>query len=142
MASPVGELIFDYNHKLVESWPVPSGTQADSAVLDPSSGRVGVTITARGDSTRTTALVGTITSITEANGGIGNLAGEAVVAMDGIWKFAVTGVSGTTTLGTKVYLTADGTALTTTATSNVYAGVVVSRLGSATASAALVKFGA
>lgn len=137
----VGNLIYDYNHKTVEVWAVPAGTLQNTVVLDPAGGRAGVTLTAAGGTTKTFTLTGTDTSLTMNIGGQGLLANEAPVALSGTWQVPVTGASASTALGTKVYAASDGT-LTTTATGNVYAGIVQSRLGSATAAATLVKIGA
>jgi hypothetical protein len=133
--------VYRYDQEKTRAWPVASGTQAGTAVLSPAGNQPGVAITARGDSTVTTSLVGTATSITLQNGGFNNKPTEATVATDGSWAGAVTGASSSTPRGTLVYfVVADGT-LTLTAGSNVKFGVVDSPLGRATASDTTVLIG-
>lgn len=121
----------DYTHSLTREWAVASGTLAGTLVVNANSGQVGVTITARGDATKTKTLPDG-SSITYAIGGVGNKPGSATVAVDGTWLFPVTGVTagdtglasgGGTPAGTKVYQTSGG-ALTLTATSNTLVGIV------------------
>lgn len=136
--------VYAYDQNKTRPWPVPSGTQAGTAVISPAGNQPGVTITARGDSTVVKSLVGTASSITLANGGFNNKADEATVAVDGSWAGAVTGVSGTTPLGTLVYAVISSgaiTSLTLTATGNTLFGAVDSPLGQASASDCTVKIG-
>lgn len=124
-----------YTESLTREWIVPAGTQAGIAVVNAASPTaVGVTLTARGDSTRAADIPG-VTGGTVPNGGVGNRPGGAVVAVDGSWLFAVTGaVAGDTGAGgagtdegTKVYAVVAGgivTSLTTTAGANTFFGVV------------------
>ena len=121
-----------YSENLTREWKVASGTLAGALVVDANSGQVGVTLTARGDTTATKTLPDG-SSITYAIGGAGNKPNCATVAVDGTWLFPVTGVTagdtnaatgGGTARGTKVYrVAADGT-LTLTATSNTLVGIV------------------
>lgn len=118
-----------YTPSLVEEWPVASGTQAGTLVLNASS-RPGVTLTARGDSTKSWNAPGGLTIGGIKNGGVGDEPNAATVAVDGAWLFPVAGVTagetvnGTgTAAGTKVYRKTDGT-LTTTASTNVLVGEI------------------
>lgn len=108
-----------YTESKTREWPVPEGTQAGEVVLHPESAQVGITLTARGDSTTSVNIPGVIGG-TVANGGAGNKANSATVAVDGSWLLEVddavdgdtnpeTGTAGTPA-GTSVYrVTADGT---------------------------------
>lgn len=124
-----------YTESLTREWIVPANTQAGVPVINAASPTaVGVTLTARGDATRAANIPG-VTGGTIPNGGVGNRPGGAVVAVDGSWRLAVTGVTAGDTgaggagtdEGTKVYaVVAAGviTSLTTTAASNTFFGVV------------------
>lgn len=114
-----------YTESKCREWPVPSGTQAGTVVIHPVSSQVGVALTARGDSTTAAGIPG-VTGGTIPNGGVGNKANSATVAVDGSWLLEVDGVTdgdtnpetGTagTAAGTSVYrVTADGTYSTTSA---------------------------
>lgn len=121
-----------YTEAKTREWAVASGTQAGTLVINAQSGQVGVTLTARGDSTRNETLPGGLVVQAVPNGGVGNRPGGAVVAVDGSWLFPVagvvngdTGAGGTgTDEGTEVYRIAAGGALTLTATGNTYVGVI------------------
>ena len=82
-----------------------------------------VSLTASGNGTvvQTTGLPTGLSSITYANGGVGNAAGAATFAFDGTWEFAVTGALTTTASGVKVYITDLG-ALTLTVGANTAFG--------------------
>lgn len=124
-----------YTESLTREWIVPAATQAGVAVVNAASPTmVGVTLTARGDATRAANIPG-VTGGTIPNGGVGNRPGGAVVAVDGSWLLAVTGVTAGDTgaagagtdQGTKVYAIVAGgivTSLTTTASANTLFGVV------------------
>lgn len=118
-----------YTEAKTREWAVAEGTQAGQVVINAQSGQVGVTLTARGDSSIT------VDGIATANGGVGNRAGGAVVAVDGSWLLDVDGVTAGDTgaggagtgEGTEVYgVVAAGevTSLTLTATDNVFIGVI------------------
>jgi hypothetical protein len=105
-------------------------------VLNSVSSRPGVTLTARGDHTRSVTLPDGSVLTNIADGGVGNRTTTATVAVDGAWLFPVTGVTaGVTTgpasalspqgtpQGTKVYRTSGGT-LTLTSTGNTLIGEV------------------
>lgn len=122
-----------YTESKTREWPVPAGTQAGTVVLHPISNQVGITLTARGDSTVAANIPG-VTGGTIPNGGAGNKANSATVAVDGSWLLPVTGAtngdtnpaSGTagTAAGTAVYrVTADGT-YSLTSSGGVKIGVV------------------
>lgn len=123
-----------YTEAKTREWAVPSGTQAGKVVINAQSGQIGVTLTARGDATRSVGIPG-VTGGTVPNGGAGNKPGAATVAVDGSWLFAVTGVtngeSGAggagTDEGTEVYgVVSSGavTSLTLTASGNTLVGVI------------------
>lgn len=121
-----------YTESLTREWPVAAGTQAGTVVLHPISNQVGVTLTARGDSTVAINIPG-VTGGTVPNGGAGNKANSATVAVDGSWLLTVAGVAngdsnpetGTagTPAGTAVYRTTAG-AYTLTVGSNTQIGVI------------------
>lgn len=121
-----------YTESLCREWPVAAGTQAGTVVIHPLSEQVGVTLTARGDSTVAAGIPG-VTGGTVPNGGAGNKANSATVAVDGSWLLAVatvvngdtnpeTGSAGTPA-GTQVYRTTAG-ALTLTEGTNTPVGVI------------------
>lgn len=107
-----------YTESLVREWDVPAGPLSGTVVIEANSNRVGITITGRGDATKSVTLPdGTVLSGIPA-GGIGNRPTGATVAVDGSWLLPVaTVVNGSTAqggAGTKkgvaVYrVTADGT---------------------------------
>lgn len=121
-----------YTESKTREWPVPAGTQAGTLVVHPVSGQVGVTLTARGDSTVAAGIPG-VTGGTVPNGGAGNKSNSATVAVDGSWLLAVTGSAngdtnpetGTagTPEGTVVYRTSGGS-LTLTEGTNTAVGVI------------------
>lgn len=121
-----------YTESKCREWPVAAGTQAGTVVIHPISEQVGVTLTARGDSTVTAGIPG-VTGGTVPNGGAGNKSNSATVAVDGSWLLAVatvvngdtnpeTGTAGTAA-GTAVYRTTAG-ALTLTEGTNTPVGVI------------------
>jgi hypothetical protein len=119
-----------YTEAKTREWAVPSGTQAGTVVINAQSGQVGVTLTARGDSTRAAGIPG-VTGGTVPNGGVGNKPGSATVAVDGSWLLTVAGVTNGDTgsggagtdEGTEVYRAANGT-YSLTATNNTFIGVI------------------
>lgn len=121
-----------YTESKCREWPVAAGTQAGTVVIHPISEQVGVTLTARGDSTVTAGIPG-VTGGTVPNGGAGNKSNSATVAVDGSWLLTVatvvngdtnpeTGTAGTAA-GTAVYRTTAG-ALTLTEGTNTPVGVI------------------
>lgn len=100
-----------YTESKCREWPVPSGTQAGTVVIHPVSDQVGITLTARGDSTASVGIPG-VTGGTIPNGGAGNKANSATVAVDGSWLLEVDGVTdGDTNPETGTAGTAAGTAV-------------------------------
>ena len=97
---------------------VPSGTAAGTPLLVNS--RPAVTLTARSDATRTETLSDG-TAITYNIGGVGSPSGEATVAFDGTFEFAVTGATTSTASDVAVYITSGG-ALTLTVGTNTLFG--------------------
>ena len=122
-----------YTESKVREWPVPAGTQAGTVVLHPISNQVGVTLTARGDSTTAAAIPG-VTGGTIPNGGVGNKANSATVAVDGSWLLPVATVvngdsnpasgSDGTPAGTAVYRTTATGAYTLASAGSVKIGVI------------------
>lgn len=97
---------------------VPAGTQPGVPLI--ADGRPSVTLTAEPTATKSKTLAdGTV--ITWKNGGVGNAAGKATVAVDGTFEFAVTGTTTGTGNGVEVFITAGG-ALTLTLTGNTHYG--------------------
>jgi hypothetical protein len=120
-----------YDSKKTRRWPVASGTQPGTVVIHPVSNQIGITLTARGDSTIAANIPG-VTGGTVPNGGKSMKANEATVAVDGSWILDVAGVAagdttaasgGGTPAGTAVYVTSGG-AYTLTSTSNTKIGLV------------------
>lgn len=110
-----------YTESKCREWPVPAGTQAGTVVIHPVSDQVGVTLTARGDSTTAINIPGIIGG-TIANGGAGNKANSATVAVDGSWLLAVAGVTnGDTNPATGTAGTPAGTAIFRVAADGTYA---------------------
>lgn len=101
--------------------PVPANTQPGTPLL--SGGRPAITLTARGDATRTvtTSLPAGLTSITYTNGGASNLDDSATLAFDGTWELAVTGATVNTANDVEVFITGGGT-VTLTGTGNTHYG--------------------
>lgn len=100
-----------YTESKCREWPVPAGTQAGTVVIHPVSDQIGVTLTARGDSTTAAGIPG-VTGGTIPNGGAGNKANSATVAVDGSWLLEVDGVTdGDTNPETGTAGTAAGTAV-------------------------------
>lgn len=84
---------------------VPSTTQAGVPLII--NARPAVTLTARGDATKTDTPTGLqFTSITYKNGGVGLAANEATVAFDGTFEFAVATATTSTADDVEVFLTA------------------------------------
>lgn len=121
-----------YTESKTREWAVPTGTQAGTPVINAQSNEVGITLTARGDSTRAANIPG-VTGGTVPNGGVGNRPGGAVVAVDGSWLLTVSGVTdgdtgaggAGTDEGTEVYrLTAGPNTISLTPTGGVLIGVI------------------
>lgn len=115
-----------------EVWPVPNNTLSGAAVVSSAaSGRQpAVALTAEGGATAT-STVGPY-SITYPAGGIGLLDNFATVAVDGSFRFAVTGASASTVTNTPVYAVLSGDAvasLTLTASTNPPFGKVGRYIG-------------
>lgn len=104
-----------------EVWPVPSGTVSGAAVTSINS-EPGVAITSRGDATKSQVL-GPFTVSGIPSGGVGLNTAEATVAIDGAFRFNVTGAVASTPKNTLVYsvgaAAAVVTSLTLTASTNI-----------------------
>ncbi len=100
--------------------PVPVGTVSGTAVKVEN--YVGVTLTDRGDASRTEAQ-GNGRTVTYPSGGIGNADDSATVAQDGVFILPVTGVTAATKRGTPVYITTAGS-LSLTEGTNTRFGLV------------------
>ncbi len=132
--------VYQYNRELTREWPVPAGTLEGTALISTSN-QPGVTLTPRGDSTKTKTLAGMPYVITYPNAPIGVRTDSAVVAVDGTWLGAVTGATTATPINTLVYyVVADGS-LTLTASTNVPYGVTDSYPGKGTSTLTAVKIG-
>jgi uncharacterized lipoprotein NlpE involved in copper resistance len=131
---------FDPNK--TREWPVPAGTLSGTAVLGASN-QPGVTVTPRGDSTKTKTLTGMPYVITYPNAPIGVRTDSAIVAVDGTWAGAVTGASVSTAKNTLVYyVTSDGTlTLASNSGANPKFGVTDGYTAKGTASFTAVKIG-
>lgn len=119
-----------YTENLVREWDVPVGTASGAIVVDEVSGRVGVTITGRGDLTRSEELPNGQTLSGIPAGGVGNRPTGATVAVDGSWLFPVAGIANGSTAvggtgtraGTEVFLIVATKALTLVEGDNVSVG--------------------
>lgn len=132
--------LYKFNADKTRQWPVPAGTLEGTAVISASN-QPGVTITPRGDSTKTKTLTGMPYVITYPNAPIGVRTDSAMVAVDGTWLGPVTGATTATPQNTLVYyVVADGS-LTLTASTNIMFGVTDSYPGKGTATATAVKIG-
>jgi hypothetical protein len=108
--------IYAYTQEKTRERQVPANTQSGTPLVINT--RPCVTITARGDATRSN----TVTGITVSGpvGGVGNLPDSATVAFDGTWEFAVTGATTSTGQDVAVYLTTGGTLTLTVGTNTLY----------------------
>jgi hypothetical protein len=98
---------------------VPVGTQAGTPLII--NARPAVTITARGDATKTDTPTGlSFTSITYKNGGVGLAPTEASVAYDGTYEFPVATVTTGTANDVEVFINAG--ALTLVSAGGVHYG--------------------
>ena len=112
--------IYQYTEALVRERPVPANTLAGTPLLINT--RPAVTLTARGDATKTTAVAGNyLTSVTYKVGGASNKADSASVAYDGTFEFAVAGATTSTADDVEVFITSGG-ALTLTVGTNTHYG--------------------
>lgn len=104
-------MALNMTHKFTKSevWPVGSEVAPGSPVLS-STDQPGVTITGSGDYTATETY-GPY-DITYPAGGVGLADEDATVAVDGAFRFPVTGASSATAVNTPVYF--NGTSLTLT----------------------------
>lgn len=111
-----------HKYTKTEVWQVgtniASGTPVKSTTNQP-----GVTLTDSGDRTRSTT-VGPYTVSGILSGGVGLPSGKATVAVDGAFRFPVTGASASTAGNTLVYLLSGGTLSLTSATGAVVFGKV------------------
>lgn len=109
-------------YKKTEVWPVVDGTLSGAAVVSSAaSGRQpGVALTSEGGANRSETF-GPYTLSGIPSGGVGLLDNFATVAVDGAFRFNVTGASASTAVNTPVYavLSSDTVAsLTLTASTN------------------------
>lgn len=138
MSATILKQVYAYDQKLTREWPVPSGTLEGTALVS-ASGQPAVTITPRGDATKSVTLGGVYTLGYPA-GAVSQRSDSATVATDGSWSGPVVGATSATAKNTLVYIAADGT-LTLTATSNSKFGVVDSYPGKASAANTTIKIG-
>jgi hypothetical protein len=116
-----------------EVWPVVDGTLSGAAVVSSSaSGRQpGVALVSEGGATRS-ETVGPYTISGIPSGGVGLLDNFATIAIDGAFRFPVTGASASTAVNTPVYaiLSSETVAsLTLTASTNPPFGKIDRYLG-------------
>ena len=128
-----------------EVWPVPNGTLSGAAVVSSSAAgrQPGVALVSEGGATRTDT-VGPYT-VTGPAGGVGLPDNYATVAVDGAFRFDVTGATSSTAVNTPVYavLSSDTVAsLTTTAESNPPFGKVLRFVGENSNTECVVEIGA
>lgn len=133
-----------HKYSKTEVWPVVTGTVSGAALVSTSaSGRIpAVALTDRGDAERTETF-GPY-DITYPSGGIGLEAAQATVAIDGAFRFAVTGASSATVRNTPVYAVLSGDAvasLTLTASTNPPFGRIDRHIGETVATECSVWIG-
>ena len=117
-------LIYNGNDELNRARVVPAGTVSGDPVINVD--RPAVAITSRGDTISSTIVDGL--TYQYRSGGFSNKPGEATLAFDGTYEFAVTGATASTGNQVKVYAVVNSgtgavTSLTTTATNNTLFGV-------------------
>lgn len=122
-----------HKYTRTETWPVVDGTLSGAAVVSTAAAgrQPGVALTSEGGAT-TSLVVGPYTISGIPSGGIGNLDNQAVIAVDGAFKFPVVGASSSTLRNTPVYavLSTDTvTGLTLTAGSNPAFGKIDRHIG-------------
>lgn len=129
-------MALNMTHKFTKSevWPVGTGVAPGTAVLS-STGQAGVTITGSGDY-EVTETYGPY-DITYPAGGVGLADKDATVAVDGAFRFPVTGADDETAVNTPVYIT-DAGALTLTEGSNTLFGKIDRFIGETSATEASV----
>lgn len=108
-----------------EVWTVPSGTDAGVPVFQATTGadgtaiknvnRPGFTIVAEGADTKSQTF-GPYTVSGIPSGGIGLLAGKATVAIDGAFRYDVTGATNAIAAGTLIFAVVSGSAITSLTT--------------------------
>lgn len=132
-----------HKYTKTEVWPVASGVVSGDPVTS-TTGQPGVALTSRGNAT-TSVVVGPYTISGIPSGGIGLGSAEATVAIDGAFRFLVTGADATTVKNTVVYSVgaagAAVTSLTLTAGSNLPFGKFDRLIGESGATEASVWLG-
>lgn len=111
-----------YTEGKTRQWEVPVGTRGGDYVINTESGQVGVALADAGGSSGPANIAG-VTGGTVPTGGVGYKTPGAVVAVDGTWRWTITGaangetVLGTgTPVGTPVFQGADARTVTLTGT--------------------------
>lgn len=130
-----------HKYTKTEVWPVVAGTESGDAVIS-STNQPGVALTDRGDVTSSTTLGPFTVSGIPNNTGTGTA--EAVIAVDGAFRFPVTGASASTARNTIVYAvisTGEVTSLTLTASTNIPFGKIDRFIGEASATECSVWVG-
>lgn len=128
-----------------EVWPVVNGTLSGGAVVSTSAAgrQLGVALTSEGGATRS-ETVGPYTISGIPAGGVGLPDNYATVAIDGAFRFDVTGASAATAVNTLVYAVLSGdavTSLTLTASTNAPFGKVHRFIGELSATETSVIIG-
>lgn len=126
-----------HKYTKTEVWPVGTNIAPGVAVLSTTN-QPAVTLTGSGDYERT-ETVGPF-EVTFPAGGVGLLANQATVAVDGAFRFPVVGASATTDRNVLVYITGAG-ALTLTASTNAPFGKVDRFIGETSATETSVWIG-
>jgi hypothetical protein len=108
-----------------EVWEVGSN-KAPGLAVKSIRNQPGVTITGSGDYVAPATVVGpySLTAAAGVSGGVGLLPTKATVAVDGAFRFNVTGASNTTAGNTLVYLLTGGTLSLTVATGAIVFGKI------------------
>lgn len=108
-----------------EVWEVGSN-KAPGLAVKSTTNQPGVTITGSGDYIAPATVVGpySITAAAGVSGGVGLLPTKATVAIDGAFRFPVTGASNTTAGNTAVFLLSGGTLSLTSTTGAITFGKI------------------
>lgn len=111
-----------HKYSKTEVWQVGTNVASGTAVKSTTN-QPGVTLTDSGDRVRS-QTVGPYTVSGIPSGGVGLPSGKATVAVDGAFRFPVTGASASTAGNTLVYLLTGGTLSLTSATGAIVFGKV------------------
>lgn len=128
-----------HKYTKTEVWQVGTGVAPGTAVKSTMN-QPGVTLTGSGDYTKS-QVVGPYTVSGIPAGGVGLPSGKATVAVDGAFRFPVTGATAATAGNTLVYITPAGVLTTASTTGNFIFGKVDRFIGEQSATETSVWVG-